>query len=202
MSLIGYRNLQWLKDRLLPADMNMDADHEADLTAIGEAVAAQFDAYTGRTLRRTVGATHETSADQPMVVVPCYPIETATAKLITGAASTETDISTSISGIHKAAGIVRFFSSPGSEEDLVRLTITGGYWCDDNDTQPSGSTAIPADILGAWVQQCRAVCEAENTFRSKGAGSADKKTSTAISLDKLTLLPGVKTILQLYIRYA
>ena len=63
---------------------------------------------------------------------------------------------------------------------------------------PNGATPLPEDLLQAWYQQCRAVCEAENTFRQKGAAKPDPKNSGG--LDKLALLPGVKRTLQLYIR--
>lgn len=200
MALVGYRNLAWLKSRLLPADMGDQSDYDADVENIGLAVAAHFDRFTGRALRRGIGHVFETTADQEAVTVSCYPIEEITAAelVVAGVAS---DISASIRSTHYSAGIVRFYGAPGSGEDILRLTITGGFWCDDDDEMPVGATALPTEILNAWVQQCRAVCEAENTFRTKGAEKPDKKLPGAVSLESLTLLPGVKSILQLHVRF-
>jgi hypothetical protein len=201
MALVGYRNLAWLKARLLPADMGDESDYDADLSAIGLGVAAHFDRFTGRKLRRATGHVFETPADTEAVVVDCYPIEIITAAelVVNGAAS---NIPGSIINVHSKAGIVRFSGTQGGEADLIRLTITGGYWCQDGDDDelPEDATALPDELLNAWVQQCRAICEAENTFRGKGAEKPDKKTGAAVSLDTLTLLPGVQRILQLHTR--
>lgn len=201
MALAGYRNLEWLLARLLPADMGEVSDYDADVTAIGLGVAAAFDRFTGRVLRRTVGAIHETSADQDAIVANCYPIETLTSVQLV-AAGVVSDISAQIAGTQLRAGIVRFHGAPGDERDLIRLTITGGYWCEDDAAMPVGATALPDDLLSAWVQQCRAVCEAENVFRTKGAAGADKKTGSGVTLETLALMPGVKTALQTYVRFA
>lgn len=199
MALVGYRNLEWLLARLLPADMGDAGDYDADVSAIGLGVAAMFDRFTGRRLRRAEGHVFETPADMDAVVVDLYPIEEIEAAqlVVNGQAA---DIQSSIAGTHAGAGIVRFHGIPGSEADLIRLTLTGGYWCEDDAAMPAGATPLPDDLLNAWAQQCRAICEAENTFRGKGAEKPDKKTGAAISLDSLTLLPGVQRMLQLYTR--
>jgi len=201
MSLVGFRNLDWLKARLLPADMGDVSDYDADLSNIGLAVAAHFDRYTGRDLIRAADARFECTGGVPSLVVSRYPIETVvSAVLISG--SSQSDISGAILNILNKAGVIDFGTTMGSVSDKIRLGITGGFWCDDDDVMPTGATPLPNDILGAWVQQCRAVCEAENIFRAKGAERLDKKTGGAVSLDSLTLLPGVKSILQLHMRFA
>ena len=201
MALVGYRNIGWLLSRLLPADMGDASDYDADVAAIGLGVAAAFDRFTGRILRRTVGAIHETSADQDAIVASCYPIETLTSVQLV-AAGVVSDISSQIAGTQLRAGIVRFHGAPGDERDLIRLTITGGYWCEDDAAMPAAATPLPDDLLTAWVQQCGAVCEAENVFRAKGATPQDKKTGSGVTLENLTLLAGVKVALQTYIRFS
>lgn len=202
MPLVGYRNLQWLKSRLLPAEMGDEPDHDADVTAIGLGVASLFDRFTGRQLRRTEGHVFGTRADQDEVVVDCYPIEEITGVhlVVNGQAH---DIATSVRGTQMKAGIVRFHGAPGSEADLIRLTLTGGFWCEDadeDDDPPVGSVVLPEELLLAWVLQCRAVAEAENTFRAKGAEKPDKKTGGAVNFESLDLLPMVRRTLQLYMR--
>ena len=201
MSLIGFRHLTWLKSRLLPAGADPGTDYDVDLTNIGLAVAAAFDSYTGRKLVRTEDFVQEFPADREMLVMQCYPVETVSAAEFV-CMGMPSDILTSIRTIHQRAGIITLQSSFGDADDLLRFTYTGGYWCEDDDTLPEGAFPLPDDLLGAWVQQCRAVCEAENIFRTKASQKPDKKSGAAISLDNLTLLPGVKTALQLHMRFA
>lgn len=198
--LIGFRNLAWLKSRLLPADMGEDTDFDGDITAIAQGVAAAFDAATGRKLRRDAAASFECPADRESVVLTSYPIESITsASLI--CSGTTTDVSGSIMGLQNASGIVDFGGQIGSHLDRLVIVSAGGYWCEDDDTQPEGSTALPDDLLSAWVMQIRATCEAENTFRTKAAGSPDKKTGAGITLQTLDLLPKVRATLQLHTRF-
>lgn len=200
--LTGYRNLAWLKARLLPADMGDEGQYDSDLTEIGKGVAARFDRMTGRILRRTVDAVYECAADRASIVLTCYPIETLTAvELVNG--DDASDILGSVTGKQAGAGILYFGGEPGASYQTIRVTSTGGFWCEDGaEEKPAGATALPDDLLQAWVEQCRAVCEAENTFRTKGAKAPDKKTAGAIDLAGLVLLPGVRQTLQLHTRLA
>lgn len=202
MALTGYRNLSWLKSRLLPAEMADETDYDMEIGQIGLSVAAAFDRFTGRVLRRTVDAVFETAANMECIVVSCYPMEGAPVVSLLTDGMTQ-DISQSVLGIQWRAGILWFYGSAGSPWDVLRVTATGGYWCVDEDltpadTLPAGATALPDDILQAWVQQCRAICEAENLFRSRGAEK--KKVEAGVTLSNLTLLQGVKNALQPHIR--
>lgn len=200
MALVGYRDLAWLKSRILPSDMSEETTFDTDLSNIGLGVASAFDRYTARKLRREVGHVYTTPADIEDVIVDLYPIEEITdAELVVdGVAS---DISDAIRNTLRGAGIVYFHGPLSVNKDLLRLTITGGFWCQDGDEeQPEGSEAIPEDLLNAWVAQVRAICDAENTFRQKGAEKPDKKALTAGG--NLTgFTEGVKQTLQLYIRF-
>lgn len=201
MSLIGYRDLSTLKARLLPADLGDEFDWDEDISAIGLGVAAEFDRFTGRILRRTVGAKLVSTADVTSIVLTSYPVETVTSiSLVSG--GTSSDLTTSIQGLHKTAGIIHFVSEPGDQFSTLEITSTGGYWCDDGEAMPVDATALPDDLLQAWFQQCRAVADAEGTFRQKGAGNhADKdKRDPSLRMDTLTLLPAVRRTLQLYLR--
>lgn len=201
MALVGYRDLDWLKARVLPADLGEDASWDGDLTTMGQAVAELFDSYTGRRLRREEGRVFETSADQEAVIADLYPIEeVSAAKLVVN--GVESDIMDAIAAVRKASGIVEFHGAPSVGPDLIRLTLTGGYWCRDGeaDEQPEGSAALPDDLLGAWLHQVRAMCEAQNVFRAKGAEKPAAKTA-ALGLDTLDLVAVVRRTLQLYIRF-
>lgn len=199
MALSGYRNLAWLKSRLLPADMGDDSDYDADLEEIGKAVAAQFDRITGRTLRRSTGVIFETPADSEAIVISCYPIEGTPVIELVDAGTASAIPARQVSA---RTGIIRFDGMPGDDDQLIRVTSTGGYWCLDADTLPGGATALPDDLLKAWQLQCRAVCDAEGIFRQKGATNfADKdKKESSLRMETLDLIPAVKRTLQLYLR--
>lgn len=200
--LHGFRDLPYLRRRLLPADYDADGEHDADLQAIGEGVAAAFDAFCGRRLRREVDAIYECSAEQGSIVLPLYPLEDISAvTLVDG--EDETDITATIAGRNLTAGIVWFGRAPGWHDQQLRVTHTGGFWCQDGEEEmPAGATPLPGDILAAWIHQCRAIADAENLFRVKGAGRGDAKNAGPITLLNLELLPGVRKALQLYIRIA
>lgn len=197
-TLYGYRDLDFIKSRLLPADMGDDSDYDADLMEIGKGVAAAFDTFTGRKLKREVGAVHECAADVDSVVLTSYPVEAITAVAISYF-GIDTPLTDAVVGQVKKAGIVHFSGAPGNSEETLRITSTGGFWCDDGNAMPVGATPIPDDLILAWIQQCRAVCEAEDTFRTKGAGKDSKKTGLDIA--SLELLPGVIKTLHRYMRF-
>lgn len=197
-TLYGYRDLAFLKSRLLPADMGDDSDYDADLMEIGKGVADLFDQVTGRKLRREVGCVYECSADRDFVILTNYPVETITSvKLVYF--GIETVLTNVVQGQVKKAGIVHFGGKLGNEEETLQITSTGGFWCDDGEAMPMGATPMPDNLVLAWIQQCRAVCEAEDTFRQKGAGKADAKKS-GLEIGTLALVPGVKETLNRYMR--
>ena len=198
MPLCGYRDLAFLKARLLPADLGDDGAWDDDLQQIGRGVASLFDTVTGRKLRREEGIVHECSADAASVTLTSYPIESIDS-VVHRSFGTESDITDAVQNTIGKAGIVHLGGAYGTSEETLLITSTGGFWCDDGEAMPDGATPLPDDLLNAWVQQCRAVCEAEDTFRQKGAGKAEKKAGLEIST--LTLLPGVKATLNRYMRF-
>lgn len=204
MSLAGYRDLATLKSRLLPAGMGEDWEYDDDLRAIGLGVAAAFDDFTGRTLRRTVGAVHECAADVATVIVGCYPIETVSSVKVSDGVS-EWDSGEIIAGVKNKSGIVHLYGAPGLATQTLRITVTGGYWCEDREgddtTLPAGATALPDSLLNAWYQQCRQMCDAENLIRSKAAGKPDKKGGGP-ELTTMEFIPAVRNILQLHARFS
>jgi hypothetical protein len=202
MSLIGYRNLATLKARLLPADMGDDGDWDGDLSAIGLAVAALFDRITGRELRRNTAASFECPADVESVVLKSYPVESLTSVTIAAGTGSASSVMSAVMGLQHASGIVDFGGTLGSHLDRLVIVSSGGYWCQDgdDDTKPAGATALPDELYGAWVAQCRAVCEAQNIFRAKGAEKPDKKAGGGLTLETLDVIPSVRRTLQLFMR--
>ena len=203
MILSGFRNLDVLKLRLLPSDMNESTDYDSDIHSIGLGVAALFDSFTGRELRRNTAASFECPAGAESVVLKSYPIESITSVTLWSGSSSAVYTS-AVMATQKASGIVDFGGSLGTHTDRLVIVSSGGYYCDPavNSTLPTGATALPDDLLQAWYAQCRAVCDAENIFRSKAAAnSTDKdKRDPSLRLDTLDLLPSVKRTLNLYRR--
>ena len=201
--LFGYRNLANLKARLLPDAMTTDTTWDVDIAAIGKGVAAWFDRQTGRELVYNAAAVFERPAGVESVVLKSYPVISIASVTLT-IQSSVTTITDAVMGLQKASGIVDFGGCQGTHLDRLEITSAGGYWCDAEDTiaMSPGATPLPDDLLQAWYLQCRAVCDAENIFRQKGAGnSADKdKRDPALRLDTLDIIPTVKKILQLYLR--
>lgn len=200
-TLTGYRPLATLRARLLPADMSDDTSHDADITAIGQGVAAMFDRITGRELKRNAAAKHETPAGNESIVLKSYPVESITSvSLVRG--TTTTVITDAVAALQKASGIVDFGGAIGTHLDRMEVVSAGGYWCDAGDTMPTGATPLPDDLLQAWYLQCRAQADAENIFRQKGAANnTDKdKRDPALRIDTIDILPAVRRTLQLYMR--
>jgi hypothetical protein len=201
-TLAGYRNLDVLKGRVLPGDLGDDSSWDDDLRAIGLAVAAEFDRFTGRLLRRAVDTVFETTADKRSVVVPAYPVESVKSVTLTSGGMTNT-VTEAIQTILNQSGIIDFSGRLGSHLAKLQITYTGGYWLDagDGTAMPAGATALPDDLLHAWFQQCRSVCDAEGTFRQKGAEKPSaRKMEPALRMDTLVLTPAVRRTLQLYLR--
>lgn len=196
--LYGYRDLAFLKSRLLPADMGDDSDYDTDLMEIGKGVADMFDQVTGRKLRRAVGVVFECSADVDFVILTSYPVEEITSVKLSYF-GIDTVLNDVVQGQVKKAGIVHFAGALGNADETLIITSTGGFWCDDGEAMPMGATPMPDNLVLAWIQQCRAVCEAEDTFRKKGAGQADAKKS-GIEIGTLSLVSGVKQTLNRYMR--
>jgi hypothetical protein len=204
MSLVGYRNLEALKARLLPADMAGDSAWDADITVIGLGVAAMFDRVTGRELRRNAAAKFECPADVSSVVLKSYPVESLYSVSLHSGNGSSSLITAAVLGLHKASGIVDFGEVIGLVHERLEIVSTGGYWCDAGagSVMPTAATPLPDDLLQAWYAQCRATADAEGLFRQKGAGNfSDKdKREPSLRMDSLDLIPSVRRTLQLYLR--
>lgn len=204
MSLIGYCDLATLRSRLLPADLGEDAEWDADISAIGLGVAGIFDAITGRELRRNTAARFECPADVDSVVLKSYPVESITSVMLASGTGPSADVSSAVLGLQKASGIVDFGGVLGSHVDRLEIVSSGGFWCDASDDvpMPSGATPMPGALLEAFFLQCRAMADAQGTFRQKGAGNfSDKdKREPSLRMDTLDVIPSVKRTLQLFMR--
>jgi hypothetical protein len=188
MLAAGFSSLTYLKSRILPSAGVEEDTWDAEATRLGLAVAMQFQRFCNRDFDRLVGAVDEFSARVLSVSLRRFPVEVVTSldtRAFTGAVTDyEGDYSPSLS-----SGVLSFATPPGTENERLIVTYTGGYWLDpmDGTTQPSGSTALPADVLELWVAEVQAQAEARELFGSIALRKEQKKQVTAEGLTAATV---------------
>lgn len=203
----GLANLATLKSFVLPEALSSETTWDTRLAAIGKGVAAAFERECARSFLRTVGDTFVSPADRSYVVLPRFPIESVASIEQQDDQTTgyTTLADNTILNIDKASGLVRFGAVLGSEDSLLRLTYTAGYWWEIVEpsgegyptSQPSGSTALPADLLEAWLLQCQKHFE-----RSRGLSTAGVKEGEKQFLPSTKMDEGVLAMIAPYRRYA
>lgn len=208
MADLGLGNLISLKRHLLPATLQAGTTYDTVITDLGRAVAGMLETYCNRIFARLAAATHTCPAELKRVILPRYPIESITAVAMRGSgATTFSDVGTAtISNYDPTSGLLYIDSPAGSEGDILRVTYTGGYWYDTAETedtaQPSGSTALPGDLKGAWLLQSRQVWK---TIDKLGTGLVSAQSASATlgdSLAGLELIPAVQSTLDRYRRFS
>jgi hypothetical protein len=191
----GFGTLDYLKTRILPVGADENTDWDGALTKLGLGVAGRFNAFCNRVLQRVVDQVDEFNASTTAIVLRAYPveeIETTQIRSFTGALD-------EFSGgyqLDQRAGMMLFRSAPGDGTERIVVTYTGGFWLNDGDEMPEGSTPLPDEILEAWVMQCQAWAEARNLF---GTISLDKERKAQPSA--LQLMKDVEAILEPYRRF-
>lgn len=198
----GFSSLASLKAQLLAASLRSRSDWDAQILALGQGVASLFDGVLNRKLARVVGDTFEQRGGKKMVLLPRYPIESI--------ASVETRIGMNdaweaqdvVDWYSAESGLVNFPIVLGTPRWRVRVTYTGGYWWNTNETStdslPSGATALPEAILTAWHLQCEALWRAKDKL---GTQIAKEPEAAGRALSTGDLLPIVQTMLKDHIRY-
>ena len=192
-----YLHLDRLKARILAPEVVALTRYDVRLAAIAAEVAALFDSYTGRTLVRASGIIEDHSGGQGFIQLRAVPVETLTTLTISYEDG-ETHETLDYDRLSKKTGLVYFDDgSPGGEYSTIRATYTGGYYVDTssggNGEQPSGSTAMPADLLGAWCLQI------DHELRVRRVlGSTGDEDVSAPYPQALDFIPRVKTVLNQY----
>lgn len=203
---LGLGNLSTLKTYLLNAALQAQSTYDAAIIAIGKGVAAQFDKHCNRGLARLAGAIDEFTADRRHWYLNRYPVEVITTVQSktddTTGWVTETD-RILVSALN--TGFLHFGGMPAAWPARLRITYTGGYWYDTLEptdlayptTQPTGTTALPADVRIAWLQQCSHIWASRDKL-GIGLGKAPDQEQT---LAQVELLPQVTQLLASYRRY-
>lgn len=205
----GFSNLALLKAQLLPSAMRSGTAYNDVILALGLGIAAAFENHCKRAFFRTVGDTATFPADHIHFILPRYPVESISAVDIK---RTEADgwesqtVNDFIKTYDRESGVVYLpdGSDAGSYSDQVRFTYTGGYFWETLEPTdggyptavPSGSTALPADILTAWHLQCREVWSKMDKLGATIGSAPDAQSHLA----ELQLVPLVKGMLRDHVR--
>ena len=200
----GLSSLALLKGALLAAQLAEETTYDDAIALLGQGVAGHFERLTNRRFYRTVGDTHQVSAEKRYISLPRFPVETLTSiELRTGGAGSwiAQDLAGLLAERDDAAGLLEFQYSLGNVQGAVRVTWTGGWWWDTtedaSETQPVGSTALPAELRNAWVLQCQHIWARRDNL-GVGITQAPDKASKLADLD---LLPYVRNVLLSYVRH-
>lgn len=193
-----YLHLSRLKARILPPETATAARFDARLEALARDLSTAFDAYTGRSLVRGVDVSQRFPGGSGYYALDRYPVEAITsATLVQG--DHEIDIAPWIARLSKRAGLVTFSRAPGGRLDDVEIVYTGGYYVDlsaeGNGETPADATAMPDDLLGAWVAQCDYEARARKIFGT----TSDQDLAGALTAS-LELVPRVERTLRAYMR--
>lgn len=197
----GLSNLATLKTHLL-ADLSASTDYDDRIAALGQLVAGQLEQHCNRRWERTVGATYTVPSDAVVYVLDRLPIETITT--VEGRdrqSDSWVDETTALEHYNPWSGVVHLSTYLGDHKSQVRFTYTGGYWWDtsedDSGSLPSGATALPADLRGAWLMQCEHLWRHADKL---GLAIGEPSESTP-GLETVQLIPTVRQALTRYVRF-
>lgn len=202
----GLSNLYTLKQQLLAEALRASTKYDAQLQAIGTGVAGLLEKFCNRKFARVEGDTFICSADREAVYLPRYPVEDLTAVALKSDETVGWETQTSfVLNRNDVSGHVYWGGYAGPDYAQLRFTYTGGYWFDETeeneDTLPTGATAIPGDLQLAWLLQCRIVWQSIDKLGQDIIKTGSSATTQIGQLAGLALNDQVKELLQGYRRY-
>lgn len=201
---LGLGNRTSLKNWVLPEDERSGTEFDSALELIGLGVAAQLEKFCNRQFSYEAAAQTSFAADRLTFTLPRYPIVSiATLEIRYSMNEAWEDITDLIDNHQEKSGNVWFYGVLGRPQGTCRITWAGGYWFDETEdesgVQPVGSTALPADLSLAWLQQCAHVWEMRDKL---GIPLGTDPEGASSALPAVTLLPSVKETLLDYRRFA
>lgn len=181
----GLCTLHHLKSRILPEAAWTDTEYDAALCKLGLAIAGRMEGYCARKFDRLAGAVDEFSARTLAVCLRRQPVETITSVEIRDFTGTVDDYDGGYQ-LDASAGLLDFPAIPGSMTDRLVITYTGGYWLDDENgtAMPEGATALPDDLLEAFIAEVQIHAETRGIFSAVGLRATSDK-------DKARLVNGL-----------
>ena len=177
------------------------AQNDAVLQRIGSGVAGYLQTACQRLFGRVAGDTYE-APSHGVVVLPRYPLESITKVEIAEAyGSPWQEALGVIDDVDSASGTVGLLVS-----GRVRLTYTGGYWCETLEpgetgypsAMPEGATPVPDDLRWAWLLACQHCWEHKDHWIPKTLGGNEKVSPLA--LGDMAAIPAVAETIAAYRR--
>ena len=204
---LGLGNLTELKAQLLAEALRSGTRYDARLIAVGKGAAAAIEQFCNRKFGRVVGDTYTGPADRTHCILPRYPVESISQVEFKSDETTGFVVQTDNAyvALKSESGIVHFGASLGPHWSQIRITYTGGFWFDEteenNDTLPSGATALPQDVKLAWYLHCQTIWQTLDKLGTDITKTGTEQT-TGATLSGLDMSPAVKAPIGQFIRYA
>lgn len=185
----GFSTLVYLKSRLLPDAGIEETQWDTALGKLGLAVAARFNAHCNRDLDRLEDTTYFASARTMSVTLRRFPVESITSVEVIATDGTTTALEETGYTLDTASGVLEFLTPPGDRTDRLKVTYTGGFWLDPltGATLPTGATALPDDLLEAWVSEVQIQAESRNLFGAISLRKDSTKSKPSTGLDESTV---------------
>ncbi len=203
---LGLGNLASVKAYVLPGALSEETEFDARLATIAKGVTAALEKFCNRKLARAADDTFEFTGERAYVALPRFPIEEITAldqrfSIATGWETQGLDL---ILNRDDSAGLLDFGAPLGSYQSHVRVTYTGGFFIETLEPSeegypseaPEGATALPPDLLQAWLLQCQIIFE-----RTRSLSTSGVKEKAQAELGAMQLAEGVKEMVRPFIRF-
>jgi hypothetical protein len=164
----GFATTTYLKSRLLPSAAAGDTDWDDAVAGLGKSVAAKFDGHCNRGFERVVDQVDTFAARATAWTLYRLPVESVSLVRTRDTLDAYSAITAGDWWIDKKAGLLETRSLAGTQYEKLVVTYTGGFWLDPRDgtDMPAGATALPDDVLEAWVLQCQHEAESRGLFGS------------------------------------
>jgi hypothetical protein len=183
----GLSTLTILKSRILPAAATTETTWDAALSTLGLAVARRMENYCQRYFDYLAGAVDSFSAYTLGVTLKRYPVLSITSVVCQDNAGQTATLAAGDYTLDTAAGMLSFETVPGMRAERLVITYTGGFWLEATGL-PTGATALPADLLEAWIAEVQLQAEARGTFEALGLrAQKDGKAKPPAGLSEETL---------------
>ena len=203
MSNLGLGNLATVKAFLNVATAL--TDYDTIIATVAKGAAGQVNKHCNRLFDRAVGTTEDFPGDYASVIVSRYPIETLTSVALQSAPEDAFEVIDDTFRTVAASGIVDLGEPQGSADNRIRVTYTGGYFFETKDTGdtgyptsvPSGSTALPDDVLLAWLLQVEHIWSQRDNLGL----SITNKPGARSKVESLKLCDQAEELLRPYIRH-
>jgi hypothetical protein len=198
----GFATTTYLKSRLLPSAAAGDSDWDEAVAALGKSVAAKFDRHCNRGFERIAGQVDIFGAAATAWVLSRYPVETVDTVRTRDTLDAYATITPGNWWIDKPSGLLETMSDAGNRYEKLVVTYTGGFWLDPRDgtTLPASATALPDDLLEAWVLQCQHEAESRGLFGSVSFRA--QKDASAPKTGNAGLLEAVTEVLRPFRRFS